>query len=364
MEDFASPRIKVAIDARLVSGNATGDSTYWTELLRAMQPQLTDVQLLLLTNADPSAEIPETDRCQWVRVPGRSSRLWSLFAFPFAARRLGADLAHTQYTLSPLVRRGVTTVHDVSFLIGPDWFKPRDRFLLQRTVPDSCRRAARILTVSETSRSEIERLIPAARGKVVATPLGCPTWIQPVPREDARAIVASKLGLSEPYALTVGTSWPRKNLQLALDAMDRLPADVPHVLALTGKSGWGDQALGARGRALGYVDRNLLSALYSGADLYLCPSRHEGFGIPILEAFRCGCPVVASSGGALPEVADDAAEIVLSWSPEAWARRIETLLRDPSKLDFLRERGYRREREFSWEETARRTLDVYRQVAS
>jgi glycosyltransferase involved in cell wall biosynthesis len=351
----------VAIDARLAGGTSTGDSTYWTGLLHGLR-NAEGTRFLLFSNAPRPPGIPERPFFHWIHLPG-TGRWWSLVRFPLRARAMGAGAIHTQYTLSPLVgRHGLTTIHDVSFLIGPEWFRPRDRLLLSRTVPASARRAARVLTVSETSREEIERLIPAAAGKTVVTPNACPPWIEPVPREEARARVERELGLAGPFALTVGTRWPRKNVDLAVSAVEGLPESRSLTLALTGKAGWGSAESGRRTRAVGYVENDLLCALYSAAELYLAPSRHEGFGIPLLEAFRCGCPVVCSRGGAMPEVAGDAARIVDSWEPIDWSHAIEELLSDSSKLDELRRRGRERERTFTWEATAQRTLEAYRGV--
>jgi glycosyltransferase involved in cell wall biosynthesis len=284
--------------------------------------------------------------------------------FPLGARRAGARVIHTQYNLSPLAgRRGITTIHDVSFFIGPEWFRHRDLFLLRRFVPASARRAARVITVSETSRSEIERFIPAARGKTVVTPLAPTPGLEPVPLDEARRLVEAETGIAEPFLLTVGTRWPRKNMGLAVEAVSGLPADIPHVLAVTGKPGWGEEHLASpRVRATGYVTEAVLSALYSSAALYLAPSRHEGFGLPVLDAFRCGCPVLCSAGGALPEVAGDAAVVLPSWSPADWTDTLRELLTDSGKLDAMRMRGLERVKQFDWMETARRTMAVYREV--
>jgi glycosyltransferase involved in cell wall biosynthesis len=356
-------RPTIAIDARLVSGTSTGDSTYWTGLLYGLARIDADVRVLLISNAVKPPEIPWCGKFEWHQVQARTSRWWSLVSFPMAARRLGAHAIHTQYSLSPLSgRTGITTVHDVSFFIGPEWFRPKDRFLLQRSVPAACRRAAKVITVSETGAKEIERFIPAARGKIAVTYNACPPWIQGVEPAVAREYVRQELGVEGPYLMTVGTRWPRKNMELAVQTAERLPAELPHRLVLTGKAGWGEQTAGSRGQAVGYVSNEALSHLYSAADLYLAPSRHEGFGIPLLEAFRCGCPVLCSGGGALPEVAGDAAIVQPSWSPEDWARTAAGLLADSGKMHELRTRGRERERRYTWEETARRTLDVYLEV--
>ena len=297
-------------------------------------------------------------------VPSRSSRWWSLIRFPLVARRRGARALHTQYNLSPLAGpRGITTVHDVSFLIGPEWFRPVDRILLARFVKPSARRAAKVITVSETSKRDIVAHLGIDASKVVATPLAAGLAVEPMDRDAAAALVEAELGLARPYLLTVGTRWPRKNTALAVAAVEGLAEADPHVLALTGKAGWGEGELGARTRPVGYVTDRQLSALYSSAEAYLAPSRYEGFGLTLLEAFRCGCPVLASTGGAHPEVAGGAARLMDSWEPADWSAALGDMLGDSSNLAAMRKRGLLRAAHFSWEETARLTADVYREVA-
>jgi alpha-1,3-rhamnosyl/mannosyltransferase len=141
-----------------------------------------------------------------------------------------------------------------------------------------------------------------------------------------------------------------------------LEPSLPHTLVVTGKEGWGEEKPGKRVLTSGYVDDVQLSALYSGADLYLAPSLYEGFGIPILEAFSCGCPVLCSDGGAQPEVAGDAATILRGSDAHEWSATIGKLLQDSSKLQSMRDLGIRRAGEFSWKRTAELTLAVYREV--
>ncbi len=355
--------LTVAIDARLAGQTKTGDTSYWRGLLRGLTEVESEARFLLISNTERPPGIPDSPSFRWVFVPTRNARYWSLVQFPLAARRLGADVVHTQYTLSPLCgRRGVTTVHDVSFFVGPEWFGVKDRLLLRRTIPASVRRAARVITVSETSKREIERYIPAAAGKVRVTPNALGENIVPMERGEAERIVRSDLGIEGPYLFTVGTRWPRKNMQLAMDAAALLPPDLPHRLVVTGKPGWGSEAPGDRTHFTGYVDDRQLTALYHCASLYLAPSRHEGFGIPLLEAFACGCPVLCSSGGALPEVAGEAAWVEPSWMADDWAARVRTLLADSRKLQQMRERGMERVKAFDWRHTAQLTLEVYREV--
>jgi glycosyltransferase involved in cell wall biosynthesis len=294
---------------------------------------------------------------QWIHLPGSNDRWWSLVAFPLAARKAGAALVHTQYNLSPLAKAGVTTIHDISFLVGPEWFKPRDRFLLGRFVPASAKRAKRVITVSETSKRDILKFLPGLQNKISVTLEACGVAIHKVEKP-----TVAQLGIDGPFLLTVGTRWPRKNMKLALDAAELLPASIPHKLVVTGHAGWDGATVSGRSIATGYVSDEDLCSLYSAADLYLAPSLYEGFGLPLLEAFTCGCPVLCSSGGSFPEVAGGAAEVQTSWVAEDWACSIESLLNDSSKLDSMRKRGLERARSFTWEETARQTEDAYKEA--
>ena len=353
--------LTVAIDARLATTRNTGDTSYWRGLLRGLAAIETDATFLLYSNAPKPEWIPETPRFRWMHLEG-PSRWWSLVQFPLAARRAGAQVVHTQYTLSPLAyKRGVTTVHDVSFLIEPEWFKPKDRILLQWQVPASCRRAARVLTVSETSKAEIERLIPGTRGKIVVTPNALGDNISPVARLAAQEVVKAKFGIPGPYLFALGTRWPRKNLKLAVDTYSRLPAGL--TLVVSGQPGWGDEAQHPGVLYTGYVSDADLSALYCGAELFLLTSLHEGFGIPLLEAFACDCPVVCGPGGAMPEVSGGAAHVTAGYDPAEWAGAVTGLLADSSNLDAMRARGHERLSHYDWSTTAHLTLDTYREVA-
>lgn len=346
------------MDARLLGGESTGDSTYWTCLIPALLVADPDLNLVLLSNKPIVFEHP---RAETVVLPA-PDRLFSLVHLPRLAARFGADLLHVQYAVPPLARIPVvTTIHDVSFLLSPKWFGRKDRALLTFGARSAARTAARILTVSETSAREIERELPAAAGRVDVAPNARPPWVVR-PSRERREETLARLGVETPYLLTVGTRWARKNLDLALKAADRLPPELPHNLVLIGKGG-SDGALGERGVALGYVANDDLGALYAGADLYLAPSLHEGFGIPLLEAFACGCPVLTTGLGAMTEVAGDAAEIVPP-EPEFWASAIEALLRDPDRLRTLREGGLRRERLFSWARAAEATLASYHKAVN
>ncbi len=352
----------IALDARLIATQSTGDATYWRGLVEGLLAINADATFLLFSNETRPEIVPECDPFRWIHLPGGSSRWWSLVQFPLAARKAGAQAIHTQYALSPLVgARGISTIHDVSFFVEPSWFQTRDRILLQRSCQLTSKIAKKIITVSNTSAKEIERFLPKSVGKIAVTYPSCGSEIKKESRSDAVEILKSELKIEPPFLLAVGTRWPRKNMQLAIDATALLGPGTPK-LVISGKAGWGNETLNPHVMATGFVSERQLSALYSAAELYLAPSFHEGFGITLLEAFACGCPVVCSSGGAHPEVAGSAAEVISDFEPSSWAERIRKLLPDSSKLEQMRELGLHRAAEFSWKRMAQETWQVYQEV--
>jgi len=354
-----------ALDVRLVSTRNTGDTSYWRGLLKGLASVSgPDSRFLLCSNADRPAGIPESDNFEWVKIPAKRSLWWSLVSFPLVARRAGAAAIHTQYSLSPLTRgRGITTIHDVSPFINPDWFHPSDVSRFTRQMPLSVKIAKAVITVSETSKSEIETYLPGAVGKTSVTYNGPSESIVPKERDAAKRLIAERLGFTGPYVFTLGTRWRRKNTRLAVEAVELLSEQLPHRLIVTGQA-YGDETEEPGRRAVwtGYLDDEIVSALYSAADAYLAPSLHEGFGIPLLEAFACGCPVIASQGGAIPEVAGGAALIAPDFQAETWADCLTAVLTDPSKVIEMRQKGFDRLGAFDWGKTAAKTLEIYREV--
>ena len=216
-----------------------------------------------------------------------------------------------------------------------------DRILFRTVVPRSVRRAVRVLTVSERTKRDLVELYRVAPEKIVVIPNGVDPAFRPGP--DAR----------RDYALLVGAIQARKDPLAAADAA--FAAGLSLVVAGPAKDPALARELERRGAILrGYVPKEELAELYRGAACLVFPSRYEGFGLPVLEAMACGTPVVARPDAALREVAGDAA---LYADGDDLAAAISSAL---LQRDRLRAAGLARAELFSWEETVRRTLDVYR----
>jgi glycosyltransferase involved in cell wall biosynthesis len=334
----------VVVDADVLGRKRTGDESYVRNLLRTLPGPAAAAGLRIGAVTRHPELVPEG--VEAVSLPARSQELRMAWALPRVLHRLGASLVHTQYAL-PLHAPCpvVVTIHDLSFeREDPVLMGRRDRWIFRRVVPRAARGAARVLTVSErTKRDLVERYgVPPER--VVVTPNG----VDPSFGPDG-ASCNLQLG---PYALAVGAIQPRKNQLAALAAAREAGLELVVVGPVKDESVAAE--LRAQGARLeGYVAVERLAELYRGAACLVQPSRHEGFGLPVVEAMASGTPVVVVPDPALVEVAGDAAVVV---EESQLADGIRQAL---AETERLRTAGLARARDFSWERTADATVQVY-----
>jgi glycosyltransferase involved in cell wall biosynthesis len=263
----------------------------------------------------------------------------------------------------------IVTVHDVIPLARPDLTTEAfARYFL--AAADSCLRSAElVVTVSEFSRQAIMRFLDVPAGKIrVVHQTAARRFYEPVTNEDrARVVVA--YGLPSHFVLYVGSLEPRKNIDGLLDAIGSLP-NVPLVMVGRAQEGYDpdlqirQRGLESRVQWLHWVKSEDLPALYALADVFAFPSHYEGFGLPVLEAMACGCPVVCSSATSLPEVGGEAVLYVDPDSPAELATQIKGILGSEDIREELRERGKRRAAEFSHARYAAELIGLYQEVAS
>lgn len=296
---------------------------------------------------------------------------WALTARPrLPAALAAADVVHaTNPAAVPPVGRDqrlVVTVHDLAFERFPALFPRGWRWLYRAGLRAAAHRADAILVPSESTADDVIRGSSVDPTRVHVTPLA-PT-LAPA-GEDGHAVL-DRLGVPTPFVLSVGTLEPRKNLVRLVRAYRQVAPDVPHALVLAGPAGWHPVELEAElGRGgpgtivrTGPVRDADLAALYRSADAFAYVSLYEGFGLPVLEAMAAGTPVVASETSSIPEVAGDAALLVDPEDVGAIADALARVLGDHGLADDLRGRGLDRAAAYTWERTARATLDVYRHV--
>ena len=337
----------VVLDGDVLGRQRTGDETYMENLLRQLARLREDASLRFAAVTRHPERVP--DGIEPIALPARSQELRMAWSLPRLLRRIRPALAHFQHAV-PLACPcpAVVTVHDLSFESSPALMPWKDRLVFRLAVPRSVRRAARVLAVSERTARDIAASYGVAREKIAVTPHG-------VDEAFAAADSAGPRTRSTEYALFVGAIHRRKNPLAAVDAASA--AGLPLVVAGPVHDPALARELERRGADLrGYLGKQELAELYRGAACLVLPSRFEGFGLPVLEAMASGTPVVAARDPALEEVARDAAVYA---DPPELAAAIQRALRERERLSAA---GRERARAFSWEESARRTIAVYREV--
>jgi len=300
----------------------------------------------------------------------RRDLIWTHLVLPIQAARAKVDLLHIPTRVIPVVRPcpTVVTILDTTVLDRPREFPFWQRSYSGALLPFAARYARRIVTISESSRADIVRQFHVPRERVSVTPLAASrAFTRTRPEERASALRRWEKG---PFILTVGTIQPRKNIQGLLRAMAHLKAaGRTWPLIHAGPLGWHYQdtlheidRLGLKGsvRFLGRVPLHELVALYNAASVFVYPSFYEGFGLPVLEAMACGCPVIASNTSSLPEVVGEAGLLVDPHSVEAIADAITVVMEDKRLASRLADAGLERAAEFSWRRCAQETVECYR----
>ena len=303
----------------------------------------------------------------------RRRRWWAL-GLPHYLRKASLDLFHgTNYEV-PLwsKRRSVLTIHDLSILLHADTHRADLARRARRRLPLMARSASMIITATECVRREILEHLHVKADRVRVTPFAPRSGFQAMPAAQANQ-TKQRLGVEDKFLLFVGTIEPRKNLLTLVRAFDQIRRQTSRrpQLVVVGAEGWltdelfafiKESSISDRLRLTGYLDDDDLRALYSSCTVFVYPSVYEGFGLPPLEAMACGAPVIASNIATFQETLGSAAELVEPNDVEALARSIVEILDDEDRRRKLSRRGLERAPKFSWERTARLTLEAYREV--
>jgi len=260
--------------------------------------------------------------------------------------------------------RTVITVHDLSFLIYPEFFTLKQRLwhklILQKMI---LQRTDRIITDSENTQRDLKDLLGIAGGKAVVGLLGINDNYFPIKDEIVLAAVREKYNLPEKFLLFLGANEPRKNLIGVLKAFTEISGDINLVIA--GAGGWKNEAIkklaqnNQRVKLVGYIDEIDKPAVYSLAKCLVYPSFYEGFGLPILEAMACGCPVICGNNSSQGEVIGDAGLLVDPYKVNEIAEAMKIMVNNESVRQVLAKKGLARAKEFSWSKTAKKLLEVF-----
>lgn len=364
--------LTIAIDAsQTTRARRTGTENYALQLIRALIALESPHRLVMcFRDAPPRDLLPAGPRVTLRVLPW--PRAWTHTRLALALARTRPDVTFVPAHTLPLWFPGpaVVTIHDLGYVYFPEAHSALARRYLAWSTQHSVRRATRIIADSLATARDLAAHYRVPEDRLALVYPGVDPALMPVSDPGRLAAVRARYRLPARYLLFVGTLQPRKNIARIVQAYARWrsasgQSDVALVLA--GQQGWlYDPAwTGAEGVILpGYVEDGDIAALYSGALALVFPTLHEGFGFPVLEAMRCGTPVITSNTSSLPEVAGDAALLVDPRDVAAIAAAIGRVVDDERlRADLLR-RGFQQAEAFTWERAAAQTLHVLERAAA
>lgn len=380
--------MRVGIDISQIAYEGTGVATYTKSLVEGFLRVDKDNEFILFGSSLRNRRIIENFvkdlpkpkfRKKFSFFPPKILEfLWNgVHLFPIENFIGDIDVFHSSDWLEPPTRQAkrVTTIHDFAVFKYPEMFSPRGG---HNIVANQKRKlffvqhySDLVIAVSETTKQDAMEILKIPERKIrVIYEAPNPIYF---PRNEKKIQkVKEKFGVEGNYLLCVGTREPRKNLDRVMMAFIEISRVYPELsLVIAGKYGWGnedqisnikDQKLDQKVKILGFVEKEDLAGLYSGAMAFVYPSLYEGFGLPILEAMACGVPVVTSDVGSMKEIAAGAAVLIDPESTESLANGISKLLKNVKLREELKIKGLKRAGEFSWDKAALQTLEAYRSV--
>ncbi len=361
----------IGIDAsRALRKQRTGTEHYTAEIIKALVKLDKKNTYRLYSSMKPWGDMENLGpNVEWKVMP--FARGWTLIRLSWEMLINPPDIlfvpAHTLPLICP--KRTLVAVHDLGFHLYPELYRFRDKIYHQFVVRFVKWFATHILTISEASKTDIEKIFHVPASKVTSIPLGFnPKDFRPATKDEVSP-------RKEPYFYFVGRIEYRKNIKRILEAFAEFKQStgLPHKLLLAGKPANGYEEIQETYRNLGpakndveflgYISQEDATRYLRHCHAFVFPTLFEGFGLPVLEAFASGVPVITSTTSSLPEVAGDAACLVDPWNPVAIADAMTKLATDDNLRSLLVEKGIKRQKEFTWERTAQETLDLIEHIA-
>ena len=365
----------------LTSERLGGSWTYSTQLVKHLTSTPGPDRYTVLTNNQAADLLPVSPIAGErfvlpINAESRFRRIGSeLLLLRGVVRKVRADILHSTGNTLPLGAGipGIVTLHDLQYRHYPENFSAGRRLYLRSMIPLSLHLATKVICDSEYTKRDALAAFNIDERKLTVVYAGGLTEDEAVRPHDVER-VRERYHLEGPYLLSVGSSLPHKNLDRMIQAFDLVAGAVPHRLVIVGPGFSGNSPLSValsrtsleehdRVRRIGFVPHADLPGLYAAADGLVFPSLFEGFGIPLVEAMECGCPVICSRAGSLPEIVGDAGMLVDPEDVQGFADAMRRLCLDRELYSRLQAAGRLRVDRFSWARMAEDTRRVYHEVA-
>jgi glycosyltransferase involved in cell wall biosynthesis len=357
--------MKILFDARVLGNRTHGISRYCLNLLQHLLAEDRGNEYLILTGQTRVQEwFKPAVPVRWFKTLIPLYSFQEQFLIPFQMRRETFDLFHSPtYTIpSVFSPKGIMTIHDLIPLLFPGDFGLSHRLFFRFVVRRAVHRCLKVFTVSEQSRTDIFALLQGSPERTVITPNGLDPHWGPKPADPE---FNRRYGLEQGYLIFVGNPKPHKNFSRVLSAFELLIKEdqYPGKLVSIGLAPRNlSSELKERVLIVPHCSDQDLGLFYSGAELLAAPSLYEGFGLPVLEAMACGCPVLIGDRGALPEIAGDAGFQVNPYDIRAIKEGMREVLFNQILRQEMKDRGINQARQFTWEKTAGIVMTTYKSL--
>lgn len=364
--------MKVAFDATATPVGLTGAGYYVMEIVQQLD-RADDVELVIITRKNDGTrfeQLAESSRILAVAPDSTPARIvYQTLRLGTLVDSLDVDIFHGPHYQIPMKMRtpSVVTIHDMTLVTHPQVHTRAKRLFFSRVIGRSAEKASGIISVSQHTADDIERVLGAHN--IIVAPLGVNTQRFNATAHKTDQELLEHRGITEPYIGFLGVIEPRKSIDVLIGAFSRLASDFPeHRLIIAGGDGWGmhdvRQARASSGVSTRIVMTGRLSdeevpAFLRHADVFAYPSMYEGFGMPIIEAMACGAPVITTRSSSLSEVAGDAAELVEPRNVSQLEIALRKILSDSQRAQQLTRKGIERSREFTWERCADAHIEAY-----
>lgn len=367
----------LGIDGRVITWHiGSGLATYTTNLMSNMQ-RLGELKgLCLLYPYRNTTDIFDIDSIPKNMLVGeRRSDFWPNIYQTQWDLDFPIDIFHNTVNGIGLPRsfkgHNVITLHDLIPYVMPETVDRAHLDFTLKYTPYILENVSHIVTVSNYSKQDIQRYFGIDDDKITVTHLAADAIYQPMNRDKARSVIFNKYGVDKRYILYLGGFSLRKNIERLVRSFKRVHNEsmVPLNLLILGEHSRSypvlsklaeDLGIGEAVKFLNFVPTDDLPYFYNGAEVFVYPSLYEGFGLPPLESMQCGTPVVTSNVSSIPEIVGNGCVLIDPYSVEQIGDAILNLLHDPALWQKYSMLGQQKAKEYSWTETARKTLEVYK----
>lgn len=362
--------MRIGFSARGLSVSSGGVHQFIRSLVPALATRIRNDELFVFYNQQKFLGL--APNCREILIEGDNRTWWDFVLLPRKLRELKIEAAIFPKNVVPFFTdcNCFVIVHDLAYFDDKLGAYPfLDTHYMRTLIPGSIQRAAGVFAVSENTKNDIIHYTNCDPKKITLTYEAADKAYCPINDSSELNWIRQKYRLPEKFIMYVGSLSPRKNILRLLEAFSSICDRIPHGLVLTAPKSWRDSSvytairrldLRDRIRKLGYVDQEDMPGLYNLAEVYVHPSLYEGFGLPVLEAMQCGCPVVASNATSIPEVAGNAAILVDPSDSRALSGAIYQVLTDHQLREKLIASGLRQAAKFSWDHTAETILETIR----